>query len=81
MTQATDIVLSDAELEAITGYKTASKQLQVLQQRGFNRAFLGRYRLILERAHYEAVCSGAATVAAKEPRVHLPVLKPRKSRP
>jgi len=53
------ITLSEAELVAITGYELATKQLNVLQARGFHRAFIDRNgALVLERAHYEAVCQG-----------------------
>lgn len=35
--------LSEAELEAVTGYEQASKQLDVLHKRGFARAWIGRH--------------------------------------
>jgi len=52
------ITLQPDELEHLTGFKQATQQLNVLQRRGFNRAFIGRRGLVLERAHYEAVCRG-----------------------
>ena len=53
------ITLTDAELEAITGYKVATKQLNVLHRRGFLRAFIDRTgSVVLERTHYEAVSRG-----------------------
>lgn len=53
------IVLSEAEIVALTGYERATKQLQVLHARGFVRAFIDRNGSVkLERAHYEAVTRG-----------------------
>lgn len=52
-------VLSDEELKQITGYSSAGHQLDVLHKRGFSRAYRDRTgRIILERAHYLAVCRG-----------------------
>lgn len=53
-----DVTLQPEELEQLTGYEQATKQLDVLHKRGFTRAFIGRRGLVLERAHYEAVCRG-----------------------
>lgn len=67
--EAADLVMSDAEVEALTRYKRQAEQLAELQRRGFHRARIARDgTLILERAHYEAVCT-AGTSAAREPRV------------
>jgi hypothetical protein len=53
------ITLSQAELEAITGYQQATKQLRVLHARGFLRAYISRKgEVVLERTHYEAVTKG-----------------------
>lgn len=53
------IVLQPGEIEALTGYRTATKQLNVLHARGFTRAFINRLGdVVLERAHYEAVSRG-----------------------
>ena len=53
------IILSDAEIEALTGYTNATKQLNVLHDRGFLRAFINRLgNVVLERSHYEAVSRG-----------------------
>lgn len=52
------ITLQRDELEQLTGYEQPTKQLNILRKRGFNRAFIGRRGVILERAHYEAVCTG-----------------------
>lgn len=51
--------LNDTEIEALTGYRTPSRQLQTLHARGFSRAYRDRAgRVILERPHYDAVCRG-----------------------
>lgn len=52
------VVLQPEEIVALTGYEKHCMQLNVLHARGFNRAFIGRRGVILERAHYEAVCRG-----------------------
>ncbi len=66
------ITLSVDELIRITGYEQPNRQLNELLDRGFWRARLQKGEVILERAHYEAVCAGAvqqvAQVAAAEPR-------------
>lgn len=55
----TDLILSDTEVEILTGYRTATKQLQVLKNRGFHRAYINRAGVVVvERAHYEAVVRG-----------------------
>ena len=51
-----DLVLSADEVQDLTGYANATKQLQVLQRRGFARAFISRKgAVVLERVHFEAV--------------------------
>ena len=50
--------LSAEELFALTGYRRSTNQLAVLHRRGFTRAFIGRRGLILERVHFDAICSG-----------------------
>jgi len=52
------ITMSQDELLAITGYRTPTKQLNILHARGFVRAYVGRHGVVLERAHYDAVCRG-----------------------
>jgi hypothetical protein len=54
----TTITLTPAELEHLTGYKQPNQQLNVLHRRGFHRAFMSRTGVVLERAHYDAVCRG-----------------------
>lgn len=54
-----DLTLSPAEIEEITGFAQPCKQLDALRQQGFIRAHRARDgRVILERAHYLAVCAG-----------------------
>ncbi len=48
-----------AELIDITGYELPCKQLGVLHKRGFHRAYIAtKGGVVLERAHYEAICRG-----------------------
>ena len=58
--QVTPVVLNADELQALTGYEQPTKQLNILHKRGFTRAFIGRRGVVLERAHYEAVCQGVS---------------------
>lgn len=68
------IILTSDELERVTGYKTHKRQMQELHRQGFYRARIGATgNLILERAHYDAVCAGAKP--AKEPTVRNPFLR------
>lgn len=54
--------LTPAEVqEAAGGYVRPSDQLRVLRDRGFTRAYIstvGAKRVVLERAHYDAVVRG-----------------------
>jgi hypothetical protein len=73
-TDRNTIVLSDDELRMITRYSQPSKQLFELHRQGFHRARLGRVGgVLLERAHYEAVCAGR--VSAEAPHVRPPKLR------
>lgn len=69
-----NITLSSGELEAITGYKRPGDQLVELQRQGFSRARRSRTTgdIILERAHYDAVCAGAKP--DQRPRVRPPLM-------
>ncbi len=62
------LTLTKMELEELTGYKEAPRQLEVLHRRGFLRAFISRRGLVLERAHYDAICRGAQHGGADVPR-------------
>lgn len=57
-TQTSQVVLQSDELLQLTGYEQPTRQLAVLHKRGFTRAFIGRRGVVLERAHFEAVCRG-----------------------
>lgn len=75
---AEDIVLSDAELVRITGYKRPAEQLAELHRQGFHRARRSPRTggVILERAHYDAVCAGQAlTIGPAPPRLRPPRLR------
>lgn len=70
MSEETEIALTEAELVRITGYELATKQLNVLHGRGFNRAFIDRNgALVLERVHYEAVCRGESEKPRKSANI------------
>jgi hypothetical protein len=57
---ADDLLLSEPELIRLTGYKRAAEQLEELKRQGFYRARRNRLgELVLERAHYDAVCAAA----------------------
>ena len=62
----TSTTLSAEELFELTGYKRSTNQLAILHRRGFSRAYIGRRGLILERVHFDAICSGQS--APPKPR-------------
>lgn len=56
------LILDQEELHALTGGLTLPRcQLKILRERGFFRARLERGKLVLERAHYDAVCRATFT--------------------
>ena len=60
MATQSPITLTSAEIEAITGFVAPAVQLRELRRLGFTRARKGPGgTLIVERAHFEAVCAGA----------------------
>jgi hypothetical protein len=68
------ITLTDDELLELTRYSRPSDQLRALHKRGFSRAYLDRFgQVVLERAHFLAVCSGA--VELPRPQVRMPQLR------
>ncbi len=75
MTATQSLILSDAELQSLTGYKRANEQIPELQRQGFFRARQSKATgaVILERAHYEAVCTGR--IAANESRAKEPMVR------
>lgn len=74
------LILSKAEMQAITGYVQRSKQLQALHTLGFFRARVspGSGGIILERAHYLAVVEGRAGVPSAPARPRPKVRQPDK---
>jgi len=69
--------LTPDEIEAVTGYKQPVKQLAELLRQGFWRARRSRLTgaVILERAHYEAVCRGTEAKQPERPKLHRPALR------
>lgn len=64
------ITLSEAELTALTGYEQPCRQLATLHSRGFHRAYIARKGgVVLERAHYEAVCVGESQKTRKSANI------------
>lgn len=69
----TDLTLTPAELVTLTGYQRPGDQLRALHEHGFVRARLGRLGdVILERAHYDAVCRGQFAPARQQADNHRP---------
>ena len=77
------VLLSAEEISAMTGYRKPALQVRELHSRGFVRARVNVLnRVVLERAHFEAVCSravGAAAQAANEPQLLTPASVLRKA--
>jgi hypothetical protein len=73
----TTILLTPAELVALTGYRQPAAQLAELHRQGFMRARRSPTtgELIVERTHYLAVSSGQA--APQRPKVRPPKLRPQ----
>jgi hypothetical protein len=71
------ITLTLAELVLITGYQRAGDQVRELHRQGYSRARRSPTTgdVILERAHFEAVCRGHQAEA--RPKVRPPVLRGR----
>lgn len=65
------IILDSDELADVAGYRTPKRQLKELHRQGFYRARIAATgNVILERAHFDAVCAGDKP--AKEPTVRNP---------
>jgi len=70
------IVLSEAEIAALTGYENATKQLNVLHSRGFTRAWINRRgKVVLERGHYEAIIAGEQRTSSGGKSANLTFLR------
>lgn len=71
------LVLTAAELEQLTSYRQPAKQLAELHRQGFYRARRNRMGdVVLERAHYDAVCAaGRQAQVEQETRPTVRLLK------
>lgn len=69
--------VSRDEIERMTGYVMPCKQLDVLHQRGFVRAYRNRLgEVILEQSHYDAVTRGQfGPQAPARPAVNVAFLR------
>lgn len=66
----TDYFVSATVIEKMTGYQIVSKQLEELHRQGFWRARINRAGVVvLEQAHYQAVCAGTAVAPVRTPRL------------
>lgn len=71
-----DLLLSAAEIEAVTGYRQPCKQLAELVRQGFHRARRNRLgQVVLERGHYDAVVAGRLAPAEQNARPTVRLLK------
>lgn len=70
--------LTPAEIDQLTpGLVLPAAKLRELHRRGFWRAWVARDRsIVLERAHYDAVCAGALPPGAKPADTGRPQLRP-----
>ena len=65
------IILTTDEVASVTSYRTPKRQLEELHRQGFYRARIAATgNVIVERAHYDAVCAGESP--AKAPTVRNP---------
>jgi hypothetical protein len=84
MTSSSHLLLSQDEITDVTGYRKPALQVRELHSRGFVRARVNVLnRVVLERAHFEAVCSSAAgnsAQAANQPQLLTPASLLRKAR-
>lgn len=74
------LMFTKEEIAEFTGYKVPALQLDVLHRRGFYRACMGRFGVVLERGHYKAVLERQAQPPAPDPEPEIDysmMLKPR----
>lgn len=73
-----DLLLTEAEIAGVAADLSLPRcQLRELHRQGFWRARLGRNgKVILERAHYEAVCAGALPPSQQVRHTSQPQLEP-----
>jgi hypothetical protein len=81
--QAAGLNLSEPEIvEASGGYTQPVRQLRELHARGFTRAFIpkvGRKRVVVERAHYDAVVRGQFAQQQPEQLQERPAPRPNRA--
>lgn len=72
-----DVTLTEQQVVDLSGgYEQPARQLRALHARGYWRAYIGKNgKVVLERAHYEAVSSGLATAPARAPKLRTPSLR------
>ena len=69
------LTLTPDELHEITGYRQPAAQLRALHAQGFTRARRDRLgRVVLERAHYDAVAAQRSSTSEPTPALHIPRL-------
>ena len=73
------IALSADEIASVTGYKRPADQLAELHRQGFYRARRSPTtgRIIVERAHFDAVCAGAISTPSPRVRPYVKTLTRR----
>lgn len=70
------LTLKPEEIQEITGgLVQRAAQLEQLHAQGFRRARIYRGQVILERAHYEAVCAGTFASTANQVDTSRPKVK------
>lgn len=71
------LTLSAEELQELTGYRQPGAQLEALKKQGFYRARRNAAgAVVLERAHFEAVCAGRdIEVKIDQPQLRIPRLR------
>lgn len=69
------ILMTEQELVELTGYQWPSKQLSALKRQGFFRARINERTgsVLLERDHYQAVCSNPTS--GPSPKVRPPTIR------
>jgi hypothetical protein len=75
---AAPILLTRDELVRVTGYRQPARQVAELRRQGYYRARRAPVtgEVILERAHYEAVCAGLEAAKNKRGGTSGPELLP-----
>ncbi len=72
------MILSPTEIQSLTGgYRRPKDQLSELRKQGFVRARIGMNgQVVLEEAHYEAVCGGQFALADQATHTGRPTPTP-----